>query len=310
MPLSLPWRGPLHLVGDRAELTVPQKHVNGLNDPDAFVTELGLMHEAMEDLFGLPTGGKPRLQLAFEQGNYGALWAYADGSPGHHIGVPPGTWPNLVAAANRRPAISALVHELGHVAFWWDWCPKVGRHYLMWGGAVEGTATPTGAYACVRHRRVPAWIDFPDGQRDWASLQDFANEIVRGGVEARRRGVCGQDSAAMDGHGEPALLVESTLWDLFFRVLGSYDAYRTVLHDFVRHSRTLQVAQRSDARKLSDFFSALGLAAGLDLSSYLADWGYDVTDMRRTLAGLPACDARLPDPPPARYGAVSEPGWR
>ena len=108
--------GQLHRVGERGELRVPRRLARELRDPDAFVAELGRLHEAMEDLIGLPTGNKQRLVLAHQVGSYGALWAYADGSPGHHIGVPPATWPNLVAAANRGPSISALIHEVGHVA--------------------------------------------------------------------------------------------------------------------------------------------------------------------------------------------------
>ncbi|MDB5100029.1 MAG: hypothetical protein JWM80_4450 [Cyanobacteria bacterium RYN_339] len=301
--------GPLRVKQPRAEMVVPRKYGNLLADPQAFVAELGRMHEAMEDLTGVPCGGRDRLILAFEHGNHGALWAYADGSPGHHVGVPPATWPRLVAAANRRPMVSALVHELGHVAFWWDWEPRVGSHYLMWGGAVEGTATPTGAYACVKYQRVPAWIDFPAGDRDWASLQDFVNDILRGGVEARKRGAAGQDSVGHQGHGDAASMVEATLWDLFFRVLGSYDAYRQVLHHYVAALRTPAQAQLDDHAKMSGFFALLGQAAGLDLADYLTAWGYDATDVRAACRHLPACDARLPDPPPPVYGKVTEPGW-
>jgi hypothetical protein len=288
---------PLHLTADRAELLVPRKHVATLKDPEAFVAELGRMHEAMEDLFGVPTGGKQRLILAYQTGNYGALWAYADGSPGHHIGVPPQTWPNLV------------VHELGHVAFWWDWNPQEQSHYLLWGGAVEGSATPTGAYACVKYQRVPAWIDYSNGQRDWASLDDFVNDILRGGVAARKRGSAGQDSVDHQGHGDAASMVEATLWDLFFRVLGSYEAYRQVVRHYIAEKRTREQAALSDKQKMEMFFSLLGRAAGLDLSPYLAAWGYDVTAIRAACRDLPSCDAGLPSPPVPTYGAITKAGW-
>jgi hypothetical protein len=112
------------------------------------------------------------------------------------------------------------------------------------------------------------------------------------------------------GHGDAASMVEATLWDLFFRVLGSYDAYRTVLHHYVAELRTPAQAGSTDHAKMSGFFARLGQAAGLDLSPYLAAWGYDVTDVRAACRHLPACDARLPDPPPPRYGPVAVAGWR
>lgn len=288
------------LRAPRAEIRAPRRVLRGLRDPDAFAAALGAMHEAIEDLTGAPTGDADRLIMALERGNWGGMWAWPDGRRGHHVGVPPASWPNLIAAANRRPVISALVHELGHVAFWWDREPTTGRSYVLWGGATEGFATPVGTYACVRLERVPAWIDAPDGRRDWASLADWANQWIAQGVAARQAGGAGQDSVVHPGHGPGAAIVEAVLFDLAFNHLG-YDPLRAVLRDAYARGRTLFAAERTDHEKMTDFFAALGRAAGRDLSGYLGDWGFDTADVARALGSLPALPAGLPSPPPIHY---------
>ncbi len=284
-----------------AEIRAPRRLLRGLHDPEGFAAALGGMHEAIEDLTGAPAGDADRLVMALEHGNHGGMWAWPDGRRGHHVGVPPATWPNLVAAANRRPVISALVHELGHVAFWWDREPTTGRSYVLWGGATEGFATPVGTYACVRMGRVPAWIDVPDGRRDWASLADWANQWIRQGVEVRGRGGKGQDSVVQAGHGPGAAIVEAVLFDLVFNHLGGYDPLRVVLRDAYARGRTPFAAARTEHEKMTDFFIALGRAAGRDVSGYLAEWGFDAAEIARALGSLPALQAGVPEPPPIHY---------
>lgn len=301
--------GPGPLSAERAEVWAPKRLLRGLEDPDRFVRTLGLLHEGMEDLFGLPTGKSDRLIVAHEEANYGALWAYADASPGHHIGIPSATWPMIIVAANRRAMLSPMVHEIGHVAFWWDWDPRAGAHYLMWPGAVEGLATPTGTYACVRHRHVPAWSDHRDASRDWASLEDWAAQWINQGLAARANGARGQDSVEEAGHGEGAAIVEATVFDLVFNRLGGYEPLRAVYRDYAQNRRTPEQAMRSDQEKMEDFFIALGQAAGTDLSGYLTDWGFEVPRLRRDLAALPALDAGKPAQTAVRYDRVTAPDW-
>ena len=289
------------LRAPRAEIQAPRRVLRDLRDPQAFVDALGGMAEAVEDLTGAPAGDADRLVMALEHGNYGGMWAWPDGRRGHHVGVPPSTWPNLVAAANRRPVVSALVHELGHVAFWWDREPRSGRSYVLWGGATEGFATPVGTYACVRLGAVPSWIDAPDGRRDWATIGDWANQWIRQGVEIRRQGGTGQDSVRQAGHGPGAAIVEAVLFDLCFNHLGGYDPLRTVLRDAYARGRTAFAAERSEHEKMTDFFAALGKAAGRDLTPYLADWGFETRDVAERLRGMPALLAGVPEPPPVRY---------
>ncbi|MFN3430316.1 MAG: hypothetical protein ACK46X_10215 [Candidatus Sericytochromatia bacterium] len=301
--------GPAPLVADRAEVHAPERLTRGLMDPERFASGLGLLHEAMEDLFGLPTGNRDRLIVAHEEGTYGALWAYADCRPGHHVGIPAASWPMIVNAANRRQVLSPMVHEIGHVAFWWDWDSQAGAHYLMWPGAVEGLATPTGTYACVRHRRVPAWSDYPDAQRDWASADDWAAQWINQGVEARRGGASGQDSVDQAGHGQGAAIVEAAVFDLVFNRLGGYGPLRTVYRGYVANRRTPAQVMRSDQEKMEDFFTALGQAAGRDLSGYLAAWGFEVPELRRALATLPVVEPVLPTPVAVAYGPVVANDW-
>lgn len=289
------------LQAPRAEIRAPRRILRDLRDPQAFVAALGGMAEAVEDLTGAPAGDADRLVMALEHGSYGGMWAWPDGSRGHHVGVPPATWPNLVAAANRRPVVSALVHELGHVAFWWDREPRTGRSYVLWGGATEGFATPVGTYACVRLGAVPSWIDVPDGRRDWATLEDWANQWIRQGVEIRRQGGTGQDSVRQAGHGPGAAIVEAVLFDLAFNHLGGYDPLRAVLRDAYARGRTEFAAARTDHEKMTDFFAALGKAAGRDLTGYLTAWGFDARDVGARLQGLPVLAAAVPEPPPVRY---------
>lgn len=290
------------LRAPHAEVQVPKKLIRGLRDPDAFVGRLGEMHQALEDLTGAPCGGHDRLIMAHEHGHYGAMWAWPDGSRGHHIGVPPQSWPNLVAAANRRPVVSALVHELGHVAFGWDHDPPSGRSYFLWGGATEGFATPVGTYTCLRLGAVPAWIDHPDGRQDWATLDDWVNQWINQGVQIRRQGGTGQQSVTEPGHGPGAAIVEAAMFDLLFRHFGSYDPLRTVLREAFTTGRTPLMAGRSEHEKMTDAFVALGRAANLDLSMYLAEWGFDVTDIRAQLGQLPPLVAALPVPRDVNYG--------
>ena len=289
------------LQAARAEIRAPRRVLRGLQDPRGFAEALGGMHEAIEDLTGAPAGDADRLVMALEHGNWGGMWAWPDGSRGHHVGVPPASWPNLVAAANRRPVVSALVHELGHVAFWWDREPRSGRSYVLWGGATEGFATPVGTYACVRLGLVPAWIDAPDGRRDWATLEDWANQWIRQGVEARKRGGSGQDSVVTPGHGPGAAIVEAVLFDLAFNHLGGYGPLRAVLRDAYARGRSEFAAARSEHEKMTDFFIALGRAAGQDLAGYLAAWGFETAEIAAATGSLPALQAGVPDPPAVRY---------
>jgi len=290
------------LRAPHAEVQVPKRLIRGLRDPQGFAAALGEMHQALEDLTGAPAGGHDRLIMAHEHGSWGALWAWPDGSRGHHIGVPPQSWPNLVAAANRRPVVSALVHELGHVAMGWDREPRSGRSYFLWGGATEGFATPIGTYTCVKLGAVPAWIDHPDGRHDWATLDDWANQWIAQGVQIRRQGGAGQQSVTEAGHGPGAAIVEAALFDLLFNHLKGYAPLRTVLRAAYADGRTEAHALRDDHQKMTDAFVALGHAAGLDLSPYLAAWGFEVDAIRAGSQGLAPLNAGLPAPRAVRYG--------
>lgn len=242
----------------QAEVQVPKRLIRDLRDPQGFVEALGGMRAAIEDLTGAPGP----LIVAHEHGHHGAMWAWPEGAQAHHVGVPPQTWPNLVAAANRRPVVSALVHELGHVALNWD------RGTFLWADAVEGFATPVGTYACVRLGAVPAWIDFPDGSRDWPTLDAWVAEWIAQGRRA----------------GTGAARVEGALFDLMFNQPVGYDALRTVLRAAYADREAAPV--RDDHAKMTAFFVALGRAADRDLSGHLAGWGFDVTDIRLGLHGL------------------------
>lgn len=301
--------GPPPLTGDRIEVHAPARLLKGLADPPRFAAGMGLLHEAMEDLFGLPTGNRDRLIVAHEEGTHGALWAYADASPGHHVGIPSRSWPMIVDAANRRQVLSPMVHEIGHVAFWWDWDPRAGAHYLMWPGAVEGLATPTGTYACVRHRRVPAWTDYPDDRRDWATLEDWAAQWINQGRQAIEDGARGQDSVDQPGHGLGAAIVEATVFDLVFNRLGGYGPLRAVYRDYVANRRTPAQVMRSDQDKMEDFFIALGHASRLDLSAYLRAWGFSVPRVAKELAAEPELAPVLPALATVRYGPIAAPDW-
>lgn len=283
------WRKPKPssgLLAARAEVRAPARVLAGLTEPTRFLTGCEWLHESMEDLFGVPPGGQ-RLILALEHGDYGALWAYMHGGPGHHIGIPPVSWPNLIAAANRRMMVSALVHEVGHMAFAWDLEPRSGQPYMRWGAATEGLATPTGTYACERHGCVPAWIDFPAGDRDWDTLQAWAFQWIRQGLDVRAAGALGQDGTESDGHGPGAAILEAVCFDLFFRLPVGYAAYRTVCRQAVTH-RSPAAAARSERQKQDDFFVTLGQASRYDLAPYLAAWGYDTHFIAPALAAYPA----------------------
>jgi hypothetical protein len=91
------------------------------------------------------------------------------------------------------------------------------------------------------------------------------------------------------------------LFDLLFHRIGGYGPLRAVLRDAYARGRTPFAAERTDHEKMTDFFVALGRAAGQDLSGYLAAWGFDAGDVARGLAALPRLEAGVPAPPAVRY---------
>lgn len=271
-----------------------------VEDVSGWLAALDHLYATISELLGMPLGVDDRLVYQEALVGHGALWSAGYGEP-YDIGIATDCIPGLITAINRRPIAAALIHEMGHIATRWDWCPETGRSYMLWPGAVEGMATPIGAYVVQAHGVVPSNTDYLDSSRDWLTAADFANEGINAALCRLEEGVTGQQSVDLQGHSEVGWVLEAVTYDLLFRFCGSYQPLRSTIREFVA-SRTPEVSERSDLRKMNEFYVLLGRHMGYNLARYLESWGFDVRESQLALADLPVLDRVRPaEPLPVRY---------
>ena len=181
-----------HENTEKASIYASRENLDRFADLPGFLLSLDSMYTAMADLVGVMPGGVEQLILSQEEGDSGALWAGFHETYGFRIGAPDVAWPALAATVDRGAFVSALVHELGHVALAFDWNCGTQAYSALWPGAHEGFASPLGTYACVLDNAVPRCIDDKTGSRDWMTLADWAGEMINNGILFLRAGYTGQ----------------------------------------------------------------------------------------------------------------------